>query len=129
MPKKDTKFKKGNPGGPGRPPLSKEAKKANKLSRTRVKTRADRILEGDRATLKAVLEDPESTNLEIIYAKAALKSMKDGNLSRIEPMVQRSVGKVKDDIVVEMPEPLVIKRFEGDADQVIGHRDKDQDEE
>lgn len=88
-PPKHTRFKPGVSGNPS-------GKPKGLLTVDQVSAMMGRFCHLTRDELHKVVSDPKSTMLEVTVASILAKAAKDGDYSRLEFLLQRSVGKVKD---------------------------------
>lgn len=95
IPPKEHQFKPGISGNPG-------GKPKYFLTRVRVKDIVDKYLSMSRSQLQKLLIDKENTPaLELMIAATILFCIEEGDYSRLESLLQRAVGKVKDEIEIE----------------------------
>lgn len=89
-PRKNLKsWKPGQSGNPsGRP--------KGKLTRDEVEAIMARFTRLSREELQIVVQNPKSTMLEIMVASVMAKAAKDGDCARLNFLLDRSIGKVKD---------------------------------
>lgn len=73
-------------------------KALRKLTQEKLEEIADLILDGNRGSLTAIVASHEESSLRVAYAKAALNAMSRGDLSQIEIILNRLLGKVKDKV-------------------------------
>lgn len=88
-----TQFKVGNPGGPGRP--------KDLLTKDKVQRRMSRMAMLTKAELQKVIESPDTNMLDLMIAKTAMRAADDGDQNRFNFILERTVGKVKDEVRVE----------------------------
>lgn len=118
MAKSKTTFKPGQSGNPnGRPKLPEDIRKASQLTNEEFIRIANRFFSMTRGEIQETLQDPKATLLELIVGGIAAKAAKDHDHYRAEFLLQRTIGKVKDQLEVTMPKPTIITRPSGE--QVI----------
>lgn len=84
-------FKKGASGNPsGRP--------KNYLTRSKVKNIIDKYLSISQAELAELLKNSKTSVLEIMIGSTILECIEKGDYARLEALLSRAVGKVKDEI-------------------------------
>lgn len=111
MVKKDTSknlkpFPKGTSGNPsGRP--------KGALTTPEVSALMGKFCRLSRDELTAVIQNQKSSMIEITVASILAKAAKDGDYSRLEFLLARSIGKVKDQLEVSSIRPYVIERLDG----------------
>ena len=93
-PPKHTQFKPGQSGNPS-------GKRNGGLTVDEVSDLMARFCRLSRDALQAVVQDPKSTMIEITVASILARAAKDGDYSRLEFLLSRSIGKVKDVILHE----------------------------
>lgn len=110
----DTRFKPGQSGNPnGRPPVSAEVKRIRKLTNNEIKDVGTLLLEGRESELEEMIKDDETPILKKFMANVCLIGMKSGDEKRLNAILDRIVGKVKDVVQVELPKPTIIERHDG----------------
>lgn len=103
---KDYGWKKGQSGNPsGRP--------KGLLTRAQVEIVFQKLANKNRAELQKVIDDPKSTMLEIMVASVVVKAATHGDASRVQFLLDRAVGKVIENIEVNLPKPTVIEKLDG----------------
>jgi hypothetical protein len=85
----ETRFKPGNPGG-GRP--------KGIITATEVRALMGRFWSMSVLELREVIENPKSRMGELMVAAVMLKAYESGDYSRLAFLLDRSVGKVKEEI-------------------------------
>jgi len=93
------RFKEGNPGGPGRPQIPPEVKALRKITNEFLQEVGDLILLGDKQRLSEIAASLTEPAIKVIYAKAAVNAMTKGDVASLELILNRVVGKVKDNVV------------------------------
>ncbi len=101
---KDTRFKPGWAGGPGRAKGS--------LRRDEVEAVMGRLSRMTREELEAIVRNPKSTMLEIMSASVIVKAAKEGDSARFSFLLDRTIGRVKEQIEVSAV-PYIIERRDG----------------
>ena len=96
-------FQPGNPGGPGRPRgIDPKLSDYNKnLTKVRVIAMLSDMLDCDQDQLDAVLADRKTPALKAAIASVISACIKQGDYSRLEMLLNRTIGKVKDESVIE----------------------------
>lgn len=94
IPKDEFKWKPGASANPsGRP--------KGGLSRVEAETTIGRLFKMTRQELQDVVQDPKSSMLIITLASIMAKAAKDGDAARLEFLLNRSIGRVKDMLEIE----------------------------
>lgn len=91
-------FKPGNPGG-GRP--------KDMLRKDEVQAVMGRLARLTKAELQAIIDDPKSTMLDLATASIFLKAATRGDVNRMGFLLDRTIGRVREDIRVETPETAI----------------------
>ncbi len=99
------------PGQSGNP----SGKKKGLLTAQKVTDLVSRLSSLNRMELQAVVADPKSTMLEITFASVLVNAAKSGDYSRLEFLMARSIGKVKDQLEVSTIKPYIIHKPDGSA--------------
>lgn len=95
-------FQPGNPGGPGKPRLDPYLVEVKKMNRDEVERLMADLLKGDRAKLKAIIEDPTTPMLRLMVASLIQKAITAGDPSILNFLLDRTIGKVKETLEVDM---------------------------
>lgn len=107
---KATRFKPGNPGGPGRPIVPDDIKEARKLTSTEVERILTQLLSMSPSELVQIKQNPKSTMLELMIHSIVVNAVNKGDQQRLDFLLQRVIGKVKEKIEME------INPFEGKSE-------------
>jgi hypothetical protein len=110
-----TRFKKGqvtNPGG--RPKTPPDIAKARRLNQIELDRLINKYLWMDRDTMKARLADPDTPMMEIMIGSIVAKAAQNGDQQRLEFILTRIIGKVKDQLEVTA-KPYIIEKLDGSA--------------
>jgi hypothetical protein len=110
--KRFTKGKSGNPKG--RPPLSAELKAIKELTADEIKRTIAKYFRLAKRDVEEILIDEELPSLDHLIASTICVAIKNGDISRAEYLFMRSLGKVKDVMEVVQPEPVIIRRSNGE---------------
>lgn len=101
--------------GRGRPKRSEEEKKLTKLSRYKAKLLFNRIMLMKEDQIKELMADKNRTMLEKTICKVMLEALKKGDTVRMEWLLSRTIGKVKEEVEVKLPRPMIVENLEGSA--------------
>jgi hypothetical protein len=117
MAKEDTQFKPGQSGNPnGRPQLSADERRIRKLTNDEIKEVGSLLLAGKESELAALVASDETPILKKWMANVALIGLKSGDERRMTALLDRIVGKVKEEIDINVrPRPVIIERHDGTA--------------
>lgn len=104
------KFTKGHrfSVGKGRPKISPELHLVKEISREDVRLRISKFLGMTREEVKRVLEDPTSSSHDLLIATIVAKAVTHGDQNRLEFIYNRIVGRVKEEVEVNLPKPTVV---------------------
>ncbi len=96
---KATLIPKGVSGNPnGRPALSPELKKFKNLTKKELVEVGNLVIKGDLDALRAVAKKPGATVLQIMLAAICIKVIQKGDMSTLDILLNRLVGKVRDEV-------------------------------
>lgn len=113
-------FKKGQKGNPGG--FTKEQAKAKHLTREILKDLLNVLLTATHEDMQLILEKPDTTALTMMVVKGYMNAIETGDWKQIELVFSRLVGKVKDEVDVNV-KPLTIKRRDG-SEVILGREDE-----
>ncbi len=99
-------FPKGTSGNPS-------GKPKNLLTKDKVDSIIARFSFMNRQELQGVVQNEKTPMIEIMIASVMVKAAKDGDYSRLEAILNRSVGKVKETKELILPKPTVVERANG----------------
>lgn len=105
-------FEKGNPGGPGRPKSDPELRNAHKLTRTEAEQLLTKFMQMDIEELEAILRDKKKKCVEHMIGRIVLMGIKNGDHARLDFMLNRLIGKVKENLEVTV-KPKIIHNLDG----------------
>lgn len=118
---KPHQFKPGQSGNPkGFDGIPKEVRKAKGKNRIELEKTLNEFLTLDRDGLELRLKNPKATILELALGAIVTRAIDDGDQVRLNFMLDRLIGKVKEQISIEIPAPTVIKRFGSEETVVLG---------
>lgn len=113
-PPKDTRFKPGQTGNPkGRPRLPIDVLNVEKLTQDELKRRISKHMRMQHDALDAVLASPDSIALDLVIAATLCTAIKTGDIAKAEYLFNRCLGKVKENMEVKLPAPIVINKTDG----------------
>ena len=105
----DGKFKKGHKGGPGRPQLPEDLRTVKKLTPDFVHRLIAKYGRMNVESIEKMTKDPKSIALDVMVGMIILKAIKDGDHQRLNFLFDRTIGKVLQQMEVQMPEPLIVR--------------------
>lgn len=108
-------WKPGESGNPdGRPPVPEEIKKIRNLTKNEIKEVGSILLKGREDELVLLVKDPETPVLRKWMANVALKALERGDMMTLNALLDRLVGRVKEEIDLNViPKPFIIERKDG----------------
>lgn len=92
---------KGKPGGPGRPALSPGTKQLIKLNHEHISKLISEIQGLPTDELVRIAKDPKSQGLQAAFASVMFHAIKHGDMGRLDKLLDRGAGKVKQIVQVE----------------------------
>lgn len=128
-PPEGKRFQKGqvaNPGG--RRKLPDDIKEARKVTQDELERSINRAVFSTRAELAALVKDPGTRMLDVMVASIVAQASQKGDQQRLDFLLNRMIGKVKDRIEVKPQEPFIITRASGEQ-VVLGLRESPPSEE
>ena len=121
MAKSSTSFKKGHKGGPGQPPTPNEVRKAAKMSQKMFQGVFHRFSLMTYPEFLDFISSPKINMMEKIIASIMTKSL-EGDTKAAALIWDRMMGRVKENVEISMPKPMVIERPNGEQ-LVLGHEE------
>ena len=111
-PPEHTRWQKGQSGNPkgyqGDPPELKAIKKLTKAELVDIGTL---VVKGDVASLKAIAKNEKASVLRVMIAAVAVKVIQKGDMHALDVLLNRLIGKVKDEILhqgdINLPQVIV----------------------
>jgi hypothetical protein len=92
-------FKKGQSGNPsGAAPVPEDIKEARKLTNFEFERLANKYLFGTAADIEKASKDPNTPLIELLVGSVIHKGVLEGDERRLDFLLNRLVGKVKDEI-------------------------------
>ncbi len=117
-PKAKKLFEKGQSGNPsGKAKVPNDIKEVRKVSQFELERAINRLIWLPLEQLRVVIKDPKTPILEIMLATIMAQCAQKGDQQRLEFLLNRMIGKVKDIIDVKHSEPFIIQR--GNGQQVV----------
>lgn len=95
-------FAKGHKGGPGRPPLPEDLKGVKALTQEAVKRRVAQLLEMPYPELTRLKKSRNKSVMDALLIEVIENAKKYGDHARLEFLFQRCVGKVKEEVDVNV---------------------------
>jgi hypothetical protein len=118
-------FKKGKSGNPGgRQRLTPEARAIQNLTREQYIRMANALHNVPPQRLIEIASDPETPSLMVWMAQAILKGQENGDLDSLDKYMNRVIGKVPDQMDLQVNEPFIIERRDG-SEVIMGVKEKE----
>lgn len=93
---KPFQFKPGVSGNPSGRPKNPIPKALRDMSEKGVQEIISAVCSGNLDQLQEIIESPKTPALQVGYAKALVRAIKEGNVEIIERLLERVIGKVPD---------------------------------
>lgn len=110
MPRNDppvhSRFKPGQSGNPtGKPKDSPELRKLKNLTKQELVDVATMVVKGNLPDLKDIARDPTAPVVRVMLAAVCIKIIQKGDMSALNILLDRLVGKVKDELYLTTDNP------------------------
>lgn len=124
--RESSQFRSGNPGGPGRPKSPTELIMMRNLTKDEARIILNKFLFWPLSELQAYLKDPGNPVIEYYIAKLIYQGISDGNVTPLNFLFERLLGRVVDKVEVTKPIPTVIELIGEESGKriVLGTVDK-----
>lgn len=116
----------GNPGGTSK--VDRDLMVIRKLSKEKFKDLANILISGTREDLERMLASPGTTALTEMVIKVVLGIAERGDMTSLDRLLDRLIGKVKDEVDVNVVKPMIIERRNG-TEVVLGVAQVKRDDE
>lgn len=116
----------GNPGGTSK--VDRELMVIRKLSKEKFKELANILISGTREDLERMLASPGTSALTEMVIKVVLGIAERGDMTSLDRLLDRLIGKVKDEVDVTVVKPMIIERRNG-TEVVLGVAQVKRDDE
>lgn len=94
--------------------IAPEYKRLGNVNKGQVRALLTRFLDCNLKELKDIKSDPESSAMELIVVSIVTNAIKSGDQKRLDFLLDRIVGKVKDELEVSMtPHDRLMTMIEG----------------
>jgi hypothetical protein len=114
-PSPKTRFKKGQSGNKaGRTPIDPAVREIKKLTSEDLKALLALLFNATDDQLIQILRDENEPTLKKIVATALAKARKSGDMRQIDLILNRAVGKVKEEVDLMLTKPSILQRRNGD---------------
>ncbi len=116
---KPYQWKKGQSGNPaGKKPDPPELKRLKNLTKAELVDVGNLIIKGDVGTLQRLAKDPQATVLQRMLAAVAAKIINKGDMQSLDVLLNRMVGKVKDEVALTSNLPQVVVNLPSNGREV-----------
>lgn len=78
--------------------MTEEQKKLSRLTRTEVMEVMSAIVKGNKSDIMKLKDDPKTSLLKAWIGAVAMKGIKLGDMERLDKLLNRVVGKVKEEL-------------------------------
>lgn len=95
-------FKPGWEGGNGRPRVPEDIKEARKITTIEVERILTELMSMSPSELVQIKQNPKSTMLELMIHSILVNAVNKGDQQRLDFLLQRLIGKVKEKIDIEI---------------------------
>lgn len=95
-----------------------EVRAAWKLNQNLLRDKMVRFLGYQPEALLQIVRDPESMSCDVIIARMILEAAK-GNVPCAQAIFDRAVGKVKDQVEISLPKPMIVENYETGAQTLL----------
>lgn len=119
-------FLPGQSGNPsGRPKVDPEIKKLRDLTKEQFKEIAEFIIQGDATTLREYKTRPGVTVLQQWIASVAITAIQRGDMASLDKLLDRLIGKVKEQVDLKVFRPTVVERLNGTTVEFTSEQEDD----
>jgi hypothetical protein len=114
-PSPKTRFKKGQSGNmDGRTPVDPEIRKIKKLTTDDLKAMLSLLFNARDHELTEILKNENEPTLKKVIATALARARKTGDMKQIDLILNRAIGKVKEEVDLALMKPSILVRRNGD---------------
>jgi hypothetical protein len=121
-------FKPGQSGNPsGRPKVSNAEHRLRRMTKDEIKEVGTLLLDSNVEKLKEIEKDKHAPALRVWICSVAIKAIERGDMGALNSLLDRVIGKVKDELEVSLPKPTIIQ-LSGDKQIVLGSEVKNEED-
>jgi len=115
LPPEGKRFQKGQSGNPGgKVKVPDDIKRARTLNQLELERVVNRYLYLTSHELRERIQDPATPMMEMMVASIIAQAAQKGDQQRLEFILCRLIGKVKDQLEVTTPTPFILKKRDGE---------------
>ncbi len=115
VPPKHSQFKPGQSGNPsGLPKVPKELVSFAPFTADTLKRSVTKTMDKTMEEIEGIAKDKQTKGLEAMIASVIVQAVNKGDYAGLDFLMNRTIGKVKEQLEVQMPVPTVIKRLNGE---------------
>lgn len=119
---KETQFKPGQSGNPlGGKLHNQDLKRIRAMTTKEIEMMGTLLLDCNVRDLQNIIKDPASSSLKIVMASVLAKAIQNGDHKRMEALLSRTVGKLKEQVVLSNPEGDSFK-LQNATDEALAQR-------
>jgi len=120
-------FKPGQSGNPkGRPKLPEDVLESRKQNTVSVARILNKFMNMNIEELKLLMNDKKTQNLELMIGRIIIEAIKTGDYTRLNFILDRSIGKIVDKMEIKVPKPTMVKLLDGSA-ILLGNEKEDEE--
>lgn len=129
VPPPEKRFKPGQSGNPsGRPKVPADILEARKMNQAELERIINKYLYMDKDAVREAIQAPGTPMMELMVASIVAQAAQKGDHQRLDFVLNRFVGKVKDQLEVKNVTPFVIRHADG-SQTVLGAKVEKTDDE
>lgn len=122
-------FKPGQSGNPkGRPKLPSDVLESRKQNTVSVARILNKFMNMNIEELKLLMNDKKTQNLELMIGRIIIEAIKTGDYTRLNFILDRSIGKVTEKVEHKLPTPTLVKLLDGSSIMLGSKKEEDEDE-
>lgn len=110
-------------GNPGRIPKPYQVQEIRRLTALEIEEVASMLLQSKMALIAEIVNDPDASVLKRWFASCIITGIKESDMSRLNAVLDRTIGRVKQHIEVSTAEPFIFEALDG-TKTIMGIADK-----